>query len=374
MMCCRAASQLEQLLRLAFNVLRPLHTRLLLHLKHPAAREMGLHQPSHAPGMLTCSHGPPTPAAVHALQHAPRSPPDPWARYGLACSATIAVSAPCQCSLLPAGRPGARPGRAEEASPRTAGLAPDRAPVPVLAGPEARHWPHSRGRSAQRPGQHRRRSNGSGQGQGAEAVQCAPEPAHPSRSRPRTRAHHLGQLQLPPLHAGACTRLKRRGPARPARRAVRSVAMLSFRRALRALSACRKEQSELGRSLLLFAAVLSWLLLASATAISQSCAGMQMTSTCARNGWHSSIQIWTHLDAADRCKLKASHAHLTETGLRLVQDGVDDRGWGCAYRSLQTISSWYRAQGFTSAAVPSHKDMQLTLVKLGGLHRPVLCP
>ena len=45
---------------------------------------------------------------------------------------------------------------------------------------------------------------------------------------------------------------------------------------------------------------------------------------------------------------------------------MDDRGWGCAYRSLQTISSWYRAQGFTSAGVPSHKDMQLTLVKLGG--------
>ena len=74
MMCCRAASQLEQLFRLAFNVLRPLHTRLLLHLKHPAARKMGLHQPSHAPGMLTCSHGPPPqlqsmPCSMH-LDHA----------------------------------------------------------------------------------------------------------------------------------------------------------------------------------------------------------------------------------------------------------------------------------------------------------------
>lgn len=49
----------------------------------------------------------------------------------------------------------------------------------------------------------------------------------------------------------------------------------------------------------------------------------------------------------------------------VVQDGVDDRGWGCAYRSLQTICSWFRAQRFTSAPVPSHKDMQLTLVKLG---------
>ena len=42
----------------------------------------------------------------------------------------------------------------------------------------------------------------------------------------------------------------------------------------------------------------------------------------------------------------------------LPQDRASDDGWGCAYRSLQTIVSWFRLQGFTNAATPSHKDIQ----------------
>ena len=40
------------------------------------------------------------------------------------------------------------------------------------------------------------------------------------------------------------------------------------------------------------------------------------------------------------------------------------QGWGCAYRSLQTIASWFHHQGYTSKPVPSHKEIQQALVDL----------
>ncbi|KAG0461137.1 hypothetical protein HPP92_021434 [Vanilla planifolia] len=46
-------------------------------------------------------------------------------------------------------------------------------------------------------------------------------------------------------------------------------------------------------------------------------------------------------------------------------DGIDDNGWGCAYRSLQTIVSWFRLQHYTSVDVPSHRDIQQALVEIG---------
>lgn len=48
-----------------------------------------------------------------------------------------------------------------------------------------------------------------------------------------------------------------------------------------------------------------------------------------------------------------------------TQDRFDDSGWGCAYRSLQTICSWMRRQQYTSAPVPSHRQIQQTLVDIG---------
>ena len=48
-----------------------------------------------------------------------------------------------------------------------------------------------------------------------------------------------------------------------------------------------------------------------------------------------------------------------------MQDGVDDKGWGCAYRSLQTIVSWFRLNHYTDRPVPSHAEIQQTLVRLG---------
>ena len=44
---------------------------------------------------------------------------------------------------------------------------------------------------------------------------------------------------------------------------------------------------------------------------------------------------------------------------------MDDKGWGCAYRSLQTIWSWFRLQGYTDRPVPDHRTIQQTLVDIG---------
>jgi len=48
-----------------------------------------------------------------------------------------------------------------------------------------------------------------------------------------------------------------------------------------------------------------------------------------------------------------------------MQEDFNDDGWGCAYRSLQTIVSWFRLQGFTASNVPSHREIQECLVSLG---------
>lgn len=41
-----------------------------------------------------------------------------------------------------------------------------------------------------------------------------------------------------------------------------------------------------------------------------------------------------------------------------MQNHFDDNGWGCAYRSLQTIVSWFRCQGYSGKPVPEHRDIQ----------------
>ena len=52
------------------------------------------------------------------------------------------------------------------------------------------------------------------------------------------------------------------------------------------------------------------------------------------------------------------------TYYHFVVDGVDDRGWGCGYRSLQTLASWCR-QTDESPPVPSHSVIQSTIVRAG---------
>lgn len=48
-----------------------------------------------------------------------------------------------------------------------------------------------------------------------------------------------------------------------------------------------------------------------------------------------------------------------------MQDRMDDNGWGCAYRSLQTICSWFQQQGYVERPVPTHKEIQQALVDIG---------
>ncbi|CAL1405291.1 unnamed protein product [Linum trigynum] len=53
-----------------------------------------------------------------------------------------------------------------------------------------------------------------------------------------------------------------------------------------------------------------------------------------------------------------------------LQDGFDDSGWGCAYRSLQTIISWFKLQHYTAVDVPSHREIQQALVEIGDKEPP----
>ncbi|CAD8198689.1 unnamed protein product [Paramecium octaurelia] len=49
-----------------------------------------------------------------------------------------------------------------------------------------------------------------------------------------------------------------------------------------------------------------------------------------------------------------------------MQDGFDDKGWGCAYRSFQSVLSWLMENGYTSKKeIPNHKRIQQILVEMG---------
>ena len=48
-----------------------------------------------------------------------------------------------------------------------------------------------------------------------------------------------------------------------------------------------------------------------------------------------------------------------------MQDNFDDNKWGCAYRSLQSLVSWFRLQGYTDKKVPTHREIQQCLVDIG---------
>ncbi|KAK6055886.1 TraB family protein [Cooperia oncophora] len=87
--------------------------------------------------------------------------------------------------------------------------------------------------------------------------------------------------------------------------------------------------------------------------------------------------------------LRSPHLHITNYKPRGVvsvvkgdyryhhymQDGMDDAGikdcceyaagWGCAYRSLQSIWSWFILNGFTDKPVPTHVEIQRCLVEIG---------
>ncbi|CEF63503.1 Ufm1-specific protease 2 [Strongyloides ratti] len=48
-----------------------------------------------------------------------------------------------------------------------------------------------------------------------------------------------------------------------------------------------------------------------------------------------------------------------------LQDSFNDSGWGCAYRSFQTVWSWFLLQDFTDKPVPTHREIQQCLYNIG---------
>jgi len=75
-----------------------------------------------------------------------------------------------------------------------------------------------------------------------------------------------------------------------------------------------------------------------------------------------------HLSLPGQSGVKGGTQHLvrgTYDYYHYMQDTFDDRGWGCAYRSLQTLCSWFQKQHYTSRAPPGHREIQSTLAALG---------
>ncbi|XP_069795659.1 ufm1-specific protease 2 isoform X2 [Narcine bancroftii] len=75
--------------------------------------------------------------------------------------------------------------------------------------------------------------------------------------------------------------------------------------------------------------------------------------------------IHQYISLPDTEEFKVHLVHGSYTYHHYLQDGVNDIGWGCAYRALQTIVSWYNFQGYTSINIPTHEEIQKRLVKAG---------
>lgn len=75
----------------------------------------------------------------------------------------------------------------------------------------------------------------------------------------------------------------------------------------------------------------------------------------------------THLKRSCRLERRLFLSPLTLVSILLRMfpraSQYDDCGWGCAYRSLMSIISWYRLQGYTTFKNPTHYQVQLLLVE-----------
>jgi Peptidase family C78 len=80
------------------------------------------------------------------------------------------------------------------------------------------------------------------------------------------------------------------------------------------------------------------------------------------------IRVHTHAPASSGA-LGRAHVYAVQGAYlyyHYMQDRAQDSGWGCAYRSLQTICSWFALQGYVPlASVPTHRQIQETLVRIG---------
>ncbi|XP_068148526.1 probable Ufm1-specific protease 2 [Drosophila tropicalis] len=90
-------------------------------------------------------------------------------------------------------------------------------------------------------------------------------------------------------------------------------------------------------------------------------------------------QFINHLEEAPWTPLLNTHLGLRPSGVadgkeylvngnyhyyHYLQQQVQDKGWGCAYRSLQTICSWFLLQGYSNASIPTHLQIQEYLHKI----------
>lgn len=66
-----------------------------------------------------------------------------------------------------------------------------------------------------------------------------------------------------------------------------------------------------------------------------------------------------HDSDAEMCIVRGKYSYY-----HYMQQNFDDNGWGCAYRSLQTLFSWFRWQGYTEREVPTHRQIQECLVDI----------
>jgi Ufm1-specific protease 2 len=70
---------------------------------------------------------------------------------------------------------------------------------------------------------------------------------------------------------------------------------------------------------------------------------------------------------------RAENVCLVRGGYTYYHYGIEDRGWGCAYRSLQTLISWYKKQHLLPEAVgvPSISEIQQTLDEIDDRVHPL---
>ncbi|KAH9422317.1 Ufm1-specific protease 2 [Dermatophagoides pteronyssinus] len=89
------------------------------------------------------------------------------------------------------------------------------------------------------------------------------------------------------------------------------------------------------------------------------------------NYTHIITTVYRDLDSPESYKQQRKLLHLKFLGkysyYHYNQDNFNDSGWGCAYRSLQTIISWFQWQGYIDDdhKVPTHKQIQQALIDVG---------
>lgn len=98
-----------------------------------------------------------------------------------------------------------------------------------------------------------------------------------------------------------------------------------------------------------------------------------MTTNNTNDNWKSgklmNVHLGVHPPPSSLVEEKGGTIHMVQgpyVYFHYMQDGIDDNGWGCAYRSLQTIWSWFYEGKYTNVPPPlKHGVIQRVLVERG---------